>query len=66
MADERKRSMAEERAQRSSLWPFGLALALAAMIASSLAVLGIAIAHPDPAVVAHPLVTGGTPSRAAH
>jgi hypothetical protein len=42
-----------------------LAFALAAMIAGSLGVLGIALAHPDPTVTAHPLAAGGAPPRAA-
>ena len=58
--------MADDRSERRSLWPWALALALAAMIAGSLGVLGIAIAHPDPTVVAHPLATGDAKPRAAH
>jgi hypothetical protein len=50
---------------RRSLWPWGLGLALAAMIAGSLAVLGIAITHPDADVEAHPLAADGAPPRAA-
>jgi hypothetical protein len=57
--------MADEAPRERSLWPFGLAVALAAMIATSLAVLGIAIAHPDPAVEAHPLAAEGAAPRAA-
>jgi hypothetical protein len=57
--------MADDRTERRSLWPWALALALAAMIASSLGVLGIAIAHPDAPVLAHPLATGDAPPRAA-
>ena len=49
----------------SSRWPLVLALALAAMIATSLAVLGIAIAYPDAAVRAHPLAVGADAPRAA-
>jgi hypothetical protein len=56
--------MADDRIDRS-LWPLGLALALAAMIAGSLGVLGLAIAHPDATVAAHPLATAGAPPRAA-
>ena len=48
-----------------SRWPLGLALALAGMIAASLAVLGIALAHPDAEVVSHPLSPGGVTPRAA-
>lgn len=51
--------------QTTSRWPWALAFALAAMIASSLTLLGIAIAHPDPAVAEHPLATGDVPPRAA-
>jgi hypothetical protein len=50
---------------RPSLWPWALALALAAMIASSLGVLALAIAHPDARVEAHPLAEGGAPPRGA-
>jgi hypothetical protein len=48
-----------------SLWPWALGLALAAMIAGSLTMLGIAITHPDAHVEVHPLETGGAPPRAA-
>jgi hypothetical protein len=54
-----------EGAARRSLWPWALALALAAMIAGSLGVLAIAILHPDARVEAHPLAEGGAPPRAA-
>ena len=57
--------MEAERAPGRSRWPLGLALALAAMIAASLSVLGIALAHPDGEVVSHPLATGGVAPRAA-
>ena len=48
-----------------SLWPLGLGIALAAMIATSLGVLAIAITHPDAQVEAHPLAAGGAPPRPA-
>jgi hypothetical protein len=54
-----------ERSPGRSLWPWGLGIALAAMIATSLSVLAIAIAHPDARVEAHPLAAGGAPPRAA-
>ena len=57
--------MADERSARRSPWPWALGLALAVMIAGSLAVLGIAIAHPDAQVEAHPLATDGASPRAA-
>jgi hypothetical protein len=57
--------MEAEATVRRSRWPLGLALALAAMIAASLSVLGIALAHPDAEVVSHPLATGGVAPRAA-
>lgn len=58
--------MTTDPAARRSLWPWALGLALAAMIASSLAVLGIAITHPDAHVTAHPLAPAdGAPPRAA-
>jgi hypothetical protein len=58
--------MADETAAPLSWrWPLGLAVALAAMIGASLAVLGIALANPDPPVAAHPLAAGGEPPRAA-
>jgi membrane protein implicated in regulation of membrane protease activity len=56
---------ADEDAPRS-LWPLGLALALAAMITGSLSLLWIATTHPDAAVTAHPLAADGAPPRAAH
>ncbi len=55
-----------ERDPRRSAWPYCIAAALAAMIAGSLAVLAIAVTHPDPEVAAHPLAAHGTPPRAAH
>jgi hypothetical protein len=58
--------MADETARPASWhWPLGLAVALAAMIGTSLAVLGIAIANPDPPVAAHPLAAGAAPPRAS-
>jgi hypothetical protein len=57
--------MADERETGRSWWPLGLGLALAAMITVSLSVLGIALAHPDASVEAHPLAAGSVP-RAAH
>ena len=48
-----------------SLWPLGLALALALMVAGSLSLLWIATTHPDATVTAHPLAEGGAPPRAA-
>jgi hypothetical protein len=64
MADERRPEAPASRAG-SWGWPLGLALALAAMIATSLTVLGIAITHPDAAVEAHPLAAGGASPRPA-
>jgi hypothetical protein len=55
----------EQLVAQPSRWPLALALALGAMIATSLAVLAIAIAHPDAAVEAHPLAAGRAAPRAA-
>jgi hypothetical protein len=57
--------MAAEGRPHRSAWPYGLALALAAMISVSLTLLGIAIAYPDAQVEAHPLAVDGTPPRSA-
>jgi hypothetical protein len=58
--------VADEKATSlGSRWPLCLALALAAMIATSLAVLGIAIVHPDAPVAAHPLAAGDAAPRSA-
>jgi hypothetical protein len=57
--------MEAEASAGRSRWPLGLALALAAMIAASLSVLGIALAHPDREVVSHPLAAAGVAPRAA-
>jgi len=56
--------MAAESRRRNP-WPLGLALALAAMIGASLTVLGLAIAHPDARVEAHPLATADEAPRPA-
>ena len=54
-----------DRDPRRSLWPYGIAAALAAMVVGSLAVLAIAVTHPDPEVEMHPLAQHGVPPRAA-
>ena len=59
-------STTSDSATSRSLWPLGLALALAAMITGSLSLLWIATTHPDAAVTLHPLATAGAPPRPAH
>ena len=54
-----------DREPRRSAWPYAIAAALAAMVVGSLAVLAIAVTHPDPEVETHPLAQHGAPPRAA-
>ena len=58
--------MAAEPAPPRTLWPLGLALALAAMIGVSLTLLAVATVYRDADVVAHPLAAAGAAPRPAH